>query len=329
MKDKNLMKKNENNPPPPIFIDENNDNCNSYIIAILYAIYHIKLLRQYIINLNFNKQENMHNDNNNLLFYLKDICLQIGNNSKININYFKESLSYSFKNRRKFILNQPDDPVDLFFVILNGIHSFAINSPINEISEELCNGKCFSHKYIWMDLTRIDECECNGTSRRLFSNHNYITDIPMFHIFSLINNLYKNNPNFILNEIYQKMFYYYKDILHNINMNCPLNGNRCNINKTHHRLFLANSPSFFIFNLDYNQNNNNNNIFNNFTLLNILKCFILISKSLNIPILFEENSVNKKNDYNFNKNYELTGIIFLSLSKIYSCAFKVYNSNNF
>jgi hypothetical protein len=111
-------------------------------------------------------------------------------------------------------------------------------------------------------------------------------------------------------------------------MNCPLNGNRCSINKTHHRLFLANSPSFFIFNLDYNQNNNNNNIFNNFTLLNILKCFILISKSLNIPILFEENSVNKKNDYNFNKNYELTGIIFLSLSKIYSCAFKVYNSNN-
>ena len=326
MNDKTIIKNYENNLPP-IFIDENKDNNNSYIISILYAIYSMKLLRKYIINLNFNNQENNHNENNNILYSLKEICLQIGTNQKININKFKESLSYSFKNRRKFIINQPDDPVDLFFVILNCIHSFSIKSPLNEISEELCNIKCFSHKYIWMDLTRIDECECNGTSRRLFSNHNYITDIPMFHIFSLINNFFKNNPNCILSDIYQKMFYYYKDILHNINMNCPLNGNRCNINKTHHRLFLANSPSFFIFNLDYNQNNNYSNIFNNYSLLNILKCFILISNSLSISLLFEENSSNKT-DYNFNKYYELNGIIFISLSKIYSGAFKEYNSNN-
>ena len=71
-------------------------------------------------------------------------------------------------------------------------------------------------------------------------------------------------------------------------MNCPLNGNRCNINKTHHSLFLANSPYYLIFNLDYNQNNNYNNIFNNYSLLNILKCFVLISKSLDISTLFEE-----------------------------------------
>ena len=322
----NSIKKNEN-LNPPIFIDENNNNFNSYIIVILYTIYHIKSLRKYIMNLNFNKQDYLSNSRTNILFELREICLQIEKNQKINIQEFKESLSYSFKNRRKFILNQADDPVDLFFVILNAIHSFSINSPINEISEELCNAKCFSHKFIWMDLTRIDECECNATSRRLFSNNNYIMDIPMYQIFSLINNIYKSNPNFYLYENSQKIFLYYKEILHNLNMNCPLNGNRCNINKTHHSLFLANSPYYFIFNLDYNQNNNYNNIFNNYSLLNILKCFVLISKSLDISTLFEENARNK-NDYNFNKNYNLIGIIFLSLTKIYSCAFKIQKLNN-
>ena len=312
--------KNNDNIIPPFFLDENNNDTNSYIIVILYTIYHIKSLKNYINNLNISK-----NENNNILYSLKEICNKIENNInvKIDIKELKESLSYSFKNRRKFILNQPDDPIDLFFVLLNSLHSFCIKSPINEISEELCNGKCFSHKYIWMDLTRIDSCECNGTTRRLFSNHNYITDIPVYKILNIIS----NNLNYSLDDNYEKIFVYYKDILNNINMNCPLNGNRCNINKTHHRLFLANSPSYFIFNLDYNQNNNINNIFNNYTLLNILKCYIIITKTLDIYNLFEENIMNK-NNYNFNKKYNLIGIIFLSLTKIYSCAFKIYNNKN-
>ena len=324
-KNNNFINVNEN-VILPIFVDETNNDINSYIKVILYTIFHLKHLRNYIINIGINNEGNINNDNSNIIFALKEIFQQVENNSKINIRNLKDSLSYQFKNKRKFILNHPDDPIDLLFVILNAIHSFYIKCPLNEISDELCNLKCFSHKFIWMDLTRIDECECNGTSRRLFSNHNYITDIPMNQIFSLINNIYKNNPNFILAENYQKLFYYYKEILHNINMNCPLNGNRCNVNKTHHRLYLANSPSYFIFNLVYNQNNNINNIFNNYSLLNILKCFVLMSKNFDIPTIFEEN-IRNKNDYNLNKNYNLIGIIFLSFTKIYSCAFKSPENN--
>jgi len=319
----------KDNPFFPIFIDENKNDNNSYIIVILYSIYHMRPLKEYIINLNFGEQQGAINNkeiNSNILYSLKKIYEQIGNNSNISINELKESLSYLFNIKSKFMLNQPDDAVDLFFIILNAIHSFSIKSPLNQISDELCNNtKCFSHKYIWMDLTRIDECECNGTSRRLFSNHNYITDIPMNQIFSLINNYSNKNPKYILAANYQKLFFYYKEILHNLNMNCPLNGNRCNINKMHHRLFLGNSPSYFIFHLDYNQSNNN--IFNNYYMINILKCFILISKSLEISSLFEENTRNK-NDYNFNKNYNLIGLVFLSLTKIYSCAFKSMNNSN-
>ena len=313
-----------NNIYRPIFFDENNNENNSYLTVILHTIFNIKPLFNYIINLS--QSPNKSSYDYNLLLSLKEILqkVQKSPNDKINIRKLKEDLSSQFKNRRKFILNHPDDPVDFLFIILNSIHSFAIKSPINEISDEICNYKCFSHKYIWMDLTRIDECGCNGTSRRLFSNHNYITDIPMNKIFNYINNLQKN-PKYNITEINQKLFVYYKDILKNLVMNCPMNGSRCDINKTEHRLFLANSPSYFIFNFDYNESNMS---FNNSSLLiNILKCFVLISKNLDINMIFEEN-IRNKNDYNVNKRYSLIGIVFMSLTKIYSCAFIHQGINN-
>ena len=308
----------------PIFIDENNNENNSYITVILHAIFNIKPLFNYILTLSQNNNNSSYDYS--ILSSIKEILekVQKSPNDKINIRKIKEELSSLFKNRRKFIFNHPDDPVDFLFIILNSIHSFVIKSPINEISDEICNYKCFSHKFIWMDLTRIDECGCNGTSRRLFSNHNYITDIPMNNIFNYINNIQKN-PNYNITEINQKLFLYYKDILKNFIMNCPMNGTRCEINKTEHRLFLANSPSYFIFNLDYNESKiyfNNNSL-----LLDILKCFILISKNLDINMIFEENTRNK-NEYNMNKAYSLLGIVFISLTKIYSCAFLHQGNNN-
>ena len=304
----------------PIFFDENINENNSYITVILHTIFNIRPLFNYILNISQNNPSP--SQEYNILFCLKEIFqkVQKSPNDKINIRKLKEALSSQFKNRRKFILNHPDDPVDLLFILLNSIHSFTIKSPINEISDEICNYKCFSHKYLWMDLTRIDECGCNGTSRRLFSNHNYITDIPMNQIFNYI-----KNSKYNISEINQKLFFCYKDILKNFTMNCPMNGTRCDINKTQHRLFLANSPSYFIFNLDYNESSI---CFNNSTLLiDILKCFILITKNFDINMIFEENSRNK-NDYNMNKKYNLFGIVFISLTKIYSCAFFHRGINN-
>ena len=308
----------------PLFFDENNNENNSYLTVILHVIFNIKPLFTYIMHLSQNKNNSSYDYS--ILSSIKEILqkVQKNPNDKINIRKLKDDLSSQFKNRRKFLLNHPDDPVDFLFIILNSIHSFVIKSPINEISDEICNYKCFSHKYIWMDLTRIDECGCNGTSRRLFSNHNYITDIPMNKIFNYINNLQKN-PKYNITEINQKLFTYFKDILKNVVMNCPMNGKRCDINKTQHRLFLANSPSYFIFNLDFTESNIafNNNIF----LIDILKSFILISKNLDINMIFEEN-IRNKNEYNINKSYDLIGIVFISLTKIYSCSFLHKDKNN-
>ena len=110
-----------------------------------------------------------------------------------------------FQNHRKFLLEQPDDPSDLLFALINSIHSFSINYPLNEISDENCDEKCFSHKFLWLDLSRIDICKCSGTSKRLFSNHNYITDIPMSKIFNLIKIKSRNKQDYSLYESNQKL----------------------------------------------------------------------------------------------------------------------------
>ena len=313
---KNMGKNNHNKNYISSFINNGGIN-DSFVSVILYSIHHMKLFRKYIINdLNSDKNKNLINFQNSFLYNLREILLQIGKNKYIDIHQFRENLSKQFQNRRKFLLDQPDDPTDLLFVIINAIHSNSIQFSLNEISDENCAEKCFSHKFIWLDLSRIDECKCKGTTKRLFSNHNYITDIPMDKIFNLMNNNKNknNNEEFLLHNNNQKLFNYYTKLISGIKTNCPVNGQRCPINKTFHKLHLANSPSYLIFNLGHD----NNNIYEKYgySIMNILKCFVLIPNKFDIWDLFELNS--KKN-----KNYfEFIGCILYKISKVYSCAFK-------
>jgi len=75
---------------------------------------------------------------------------------------------------------------------------------------------------------------------------------------------------------------------------------------------LKNSPSYFIFNLE-NDCFKNNSLY--YPLNDVLKSFILIPHRFNANDLFEV----KKNN---NKCYELIGIIFIKISKVYTCMFK-------
>ena len=296
---KNMGKNNHNKNYISSFINNGGIN-DSFVSVILYSIHHMKLFRKYIINdLNSDKNKNLINFQNSFLYNLREILLQIGKNKYIDIHQFRENLSKQFQNRRKFLLDQPDDPTDLLFVIINAIHSNSIQFSLNEISDENCSEKCFSHKFIWLDLSRIDECKCKGTTKRLFSNHNYITDIPMDKIFNLMNNNKNknNNEEFLLHNNNQKLFNYYTKLISGIKTNCPVNGQRCPINKTFHKLHLANSPSYLIFNLGHD----NNNIYEKYgySIMNILKCFVLIPNKFDIWDLFELNSKKNKNYFEF------------------------------
>ena len=295
----------------------NNDGINdSFISVILYAIYHMKLFKRYIINdLNSKKNQSLSKNikyQNSFLYHLREIMVQMGKNRYIDIHLFRENLCKQFQNQRKFLTDQPDDPADLLFVIINAIHSYSIEFSLNEISDETCTEKCFSHKFIWLDLARIDECKCKGTTKRLFSNHNYITDIPMKKIFNIIkNNKIKGK---FLYESNQKLFNYYTNLISGIKINCPVNGQKCPINKTFHKLHLSNSPSYLIFNLEHEINQKKENYA--YSIMNILKSFILIPNKFDIRDLFELNSKKNKNYFDF------IGCILFKISKVYSCAFK-------
>ena len=281
---------------------------DSYIFVIIYAIHHMKLFRQYIIN-NLNKQMQS-NRNISLLYNLREILFQFNKSRFINISNFVSILSGLFQTHRKFLLDQPDDPSDLLFVLINSIHSYSLKFPLNEVSDENCLEKCFSHKFIWLDLSRIDKCKCNGSTKRLFSNHNYITDIPVNKIFNLI----KIKNNISLYDTNKKLFEYYTNLVSRIKTNCPINGLRCPINKTFHKLHLSNSPSYLIFNLEQNFNEYNSNYA--FSDLNILKNFVLIPNKFDIWNLFELNSKKNKN------NFDLIGFVLFRITKVYSCVFK-------
>ena len=317
-----------------VFIDKGDSN-SSYLNTILYSISYMKLLNNYLIN-EFKINENEQNININLspkekfLSIIKNILVkieQIRNSDKsvnnsininniINIETLKDNLSNLFKNKKKFLKSSPDEPLDFLYVIINFLHSLKIKKDNGEVNN-VCASDCFSHNYLWVKMLKHYECECKGQSKKILNKNNYFIDIP---INIIINKYYKNN----MYDINQKLFIYYKQIISNItiNIDCPKLGNECKINKVHYKYILKNFPSYLIFNLE-NDFFKNNELF--YSLKDILKNFVLIPHIFNINSLFDI-----ENNNNDNKNYyELIGIIFLKVSKVYTCMFKQNNIFNY
>ena len=299
---------------------------NSFISPILYSLYYMKLIRNYIIN-----EAQIQKDKNSLLYHIKKILSLMSENKKIDLTQFRNCLSENFQNRRKFLKEHPDDPLDLYFILINSLHSNYIQFPEKEISDYSCREKCCSHHYLWMDISRIDFCECGLSNKRLFSNHNYIFDIPIEKIIDLMKNYIlindinncdfkvkeKNNFQYCnLSDYYGKLFFYYNFLMRNIKFDCPVNGIRCNFNNAHMKLVINNIPSYLVFYLQQNLN---------FNIYDILKNFVLIPRNFNLSNLFDVTNLNgKNNDYSFN----LLGFVLLKSSKTFSCVFKDSHTNN-
>ena len=298
-----------------VFIDKEDSN-SSYIKVILYALSYMPLFSNYIIN-----EIQFLNDNNQnmkeILLIISDILLKIDHiknsnnmnkniyiNNIINIEQLKEILSETFKKENKFLKKSPDDPIDFLYTIINNLHELNIsNRPIKKICDE-----CFSHKNLSITLYKLYECECKAQSNLYLSINNYFIDIP-------INIIIKKFGKMSLTNMNQMLFNYYQKLIYNIKIkgSCPKYGKNCQLNKVHKKYVLKRCPSYLIFNLE-NDLFKNNELF--FSLGNILKNFVLIPHMLNINTLF---NLKKKNDKIY---YELIGIIFLKISKIYSCIFK-------
>lgn len=97
---------------------------NSFLAVVIHALWNLKFIRNFILNdLNTTNEKE---SKNKLFYHLKSLFLKYERNNNLDIKKIRIALAESFQNRRKFLLDQPDDPVDCYFAFINSIHSLYI-----------------------------------------------------------------------------------------------------------------------------------------------------------------------------------------------------------
>lgn len=197
---------------------------------------------------------------------------------------------------------------------------------LSEVKDSNCSSRCIAHKNFWIDLSRIDECECGGIGKRFFSYHNYLFDIPMDKVFSLCNNINLiemsksikvksgklSNDIGSINDLRGKIFLYFKTLLNQVKTDCPKNGIRCEINNCAKKFVMNNLPNYLTFNL---QKICNSSVFE------ILQIFVMIPKIFDLSTVFE-HSAKQKIFFEF-----FGATMFKQGGKNYACFFKNRSNN--
>ena len=320
---------------------------NSFLNVIINILFAMSKIRNYVI---FDMLISETDYKNKILINLQNLFKKmqaiLKNNSSdsvsvLSLNELRKTLSDSFQSRRKFLLDYPDDPTDVFYALINSLHSFHVKGNLNEIKDSTCNMKCFAHKNFFMDLYRIDQCECKGRSKRLYSFHNYVFDVPLDRILDISQNLnfaptelsktFRNKAHNSNNNAYSqsttltegsisisdlkgKLFLYFKTLISQIKINCPEKGTRCQINKTDKTFYLSNIPTYLSFNLTLTGSVTMGKNF-----VDILKTFILIPKFFELGHIFNYGE-NKGNTGKY--FYELLGGVCIGSNKNYTSFYK-------
>jgi len=117
---------------------------NSFLSVVVQSLWNFSIFRNFVLNeLHVNSEKDI---KNKLLYELKCLFkkftqLQIPGQSqlskndlkKIDISRLRITLAEVFQNRRKFLIDQPDDPIDCFFAFINATHSYEmVSTYINE-----------------------------------------------------------------------------------------------------------------------------------------------------------------------------------------------------
>jgi len=97
----------------------------------------------------------------------------------IDITKLRSSLAELFHARRKFSIDKIDDPIDLYFAIVNSLHSYYAHAKLSDIVDTNCFSNCFAHNHLWLDLLKVEKCHCGAKSERCYSFRKFIFDIPM------------------------------------------------------------------------------------------------------------------------------------------------------
>jgi hypothetical protein len=96
---------------------------HSFLAVVVHSIWNLKLLRNFILNeISLSEKDSR----NRLLIDTKSLLLKYSQGKTLEITKLRASLADLFQNRRKFLVDQPDDPVDCLFAFLNAIHSYSM-----------------------------------------------------------------------------------------------------------------------------------------------------------------------------------------------------------
>lgn len=90
---------------------------NSFLSVIVHTIYHMQHYKNFMLN-----EIAINNERDKLLYHLKSTLIKYSSNKTIDINKLRVCLAENFASRRKFILDQPDDPVDCYYAFINALH---------------------------------------------------------------------------------------------------------------------------------------------------------------------------------------------------------------
>lgn len=98
-----------------------NLNHNSFLIVTIHALWNMKHFKNYILNDYFEKDSKYQ-----LIACLKSTLSKYSINKLPDVSDLRITLADNFQKRRKFLLEQPDDPIDCYIALINCIHSYCI-----------------------------------------------------------------------------------------------------------------------------------------------------------------------------------------------------------
>lgn len=97
---------------------------NSFLSVVVHSFWNLKVFRNFFLN-DFSSL-NEKDPKLKLLSELQNVIQKYSQNRRIDLGKLRNSLADLFQNRRKFLVDQPDDPVDCYFAFLNAIHSYSM-----------------------------------------------------------------------------------------------------------------------------------------------------------------------------------------------------------
>ena len=264
----------------PVGFENSINENNCFVSVIFHALFHFKLLKDNLINIEINKTTpKLIEEIINLLKSYQKFNKEEKDLDKLILNpaTFRNELSKVSQNKIQFKENEQGDPIELLNFLFNCLHNFMVkNNDLNKISNSKCENKnCLIHKLFYLNVTEISKCKNCKNETQLKYDYNYF--MQLINVDSILMNI-KDSKKF--NDIKGKMFIYSKIFTTQSNK-CE----KCNKETIENIIKCDSIGKYFIINLGFD---------GNFSKMEDL-CYLyfMIPREFNVKELYNYKSNNK------------------------------------